>query len=317
MPTLNLGEAVVATARRYLPTLTDNVTEDNGFLQFLRDKGKIEVYTGGGRQIAEPIMYNASGNTSVQWFEGYDTFTPQTSYEILDAATYDWRQLAGLITISSREEMINRGPQEQQNLLETRISHCEAILANTLSAAMYNTGTNAKALAGLGHLVQDDPTSASTVGGIAQAGNPFWRNYYSAAAATTKSNIISRLNAAWLGIKRGKDMPDVYVADSYMYDLYEQALQDLQRITTAESADAGYTALRYKGKPFIFDDVCTTKRIYCLNTNHIRLRKVDEELFKVGKAKDVSNAFYTVTPISMMGQLTTRRRASHGVIIAS
>lgn len=314
---VNLGEAVVATARRYLPTMTDNITADNGLLQFLRDKGKIEVYRGGGRQIAEPLLFNESGNSSVNWFEGYETFTPQTSWDVIDAATFDWRQMAGLITISTREEKINRGEQEQVSLIESRIDATEAIMANQLAAALYNTGTNAKAIAGLGHLVQDDPTTSSTVGGIQQSSVTWWRNYYSAAASTTKSNIISRLNAAWLGIKRGKDMPDLYVADSYMYDMYEQALQDLQRITTADSADAGYGSLRYKGKPFLFDDVCTTKRIYCLNTNHLRLRKVDEEMFEVGDPRVVANAFYKVIPISMMGQMTTRRRASHGVIIAS
>lgn len=314
---VNLGEAVVATARRYLPTMTDNITADNSLLRFLRDKGKIEVYDGGGRQIGEPLLYNESGNTSVAWFEGYETFTPQTAWDILDAATYDWRQMAGLITISTREEKINRGEQEQIKLIKSRIEATQNIMSNTLATALYNTGTNAKAIAGLGHLVQDDPTTASTVGGIPQATstNSWWRNYTSGSVTITSSNIVAKLNAAFLNIKRGMEVPDLYVASTDLYDVYEQALQSLQRITTADKADAGYGSLMYKQKPFVHDDVCTAKRIYCLNTKFLKLRKMDQEMFEVGDARQVTNAFYKVIPVSMMGQLTTNRRAAHGVII--
>jgi hypothetical protein len=297
--------------------MADQVTEDNGLLQFLRDQNQIEVYNEGGRTIVERFIYNPTGNSSAQWFEGFDTFTPPTSYEILDGAEYQWRQLGALVTVSSREEKINRGEQQQVSLIKTRIQHAQAILTNTLATSLYSDGTTAKAIAGLRSLVADDPTTSASVGGINQATYSWWRNYYSAAAATTAANIVGRMNLAWLGIKRGKDVPTVWIGDDTMFGLYEESLQGLQRITDAKMADAGYQSYRYKGKPVIYDDQCPDKHLYAINTNDIKLRKMDDEMFDVGDSVQVANAMYRVVPISMMGQLTTRRRASHGVIIAS
>lgn len=313
----NIGELIATTARLWVKGLGNNVLEDNGLLQFLRDNGQIKVYDEGGRTINERVRYNTSGNTSAQWYDGYDTFTPQTSWEIIDAAEYQWRQLGALVTVSGREKMINRGKQQLVSLIEDRIGHAQDILANLLATSLYSDGTTAKQIAGLRSLVADDPTTSASVGGINQSTHSWWRNYYSAAAATTASNIVSRMNLAWLGIKRGKDVPTLWVGDDTMFGLYEEALQDLQRITDSKMADAGYQAYRYKGKPFIYDDQCPDKHLYALNTNDLCLRKMDEEMFSVGKPKDVANADYEIVPISMMGQLTTRRRASHGVIIAS
>ena len=317
MASPNVGEAIATSARLWVKGLGNNVLEDNGLLQFLRDNNRINVHDEGGRVINERVRYNTSGNTSAQWFEGYDTFVPQTSYEIIDAAEYQWRQLGALVTISGREKKINRGKQQLVSLIEDRIGHCQDILTNMLSSSLYSDGTTAKQISGLRSLVADDPTTSASVGGINQSTYSWWRNYYSAAASTTASNIVGRMNLAWLGIKRGKDVPTVWVGDDTMFGLYEEALQGLQRITDAKMADAGYQAYRYKGKPVIYDDQCPDKHLYALNTNDIQLRKMDEEMFDVGKPKDVANADYEVVPISMMGQMTTRRRASHGVIIAS
>lgn len=317
MPTPNLGDLIVTTARRWLQGLADQITEDNGLLQFLRDNGQIEVYRGGGRTICESFIWNTSGNSSVQWFEGYDTFTPPTSWEVVDSAEYQWRQLGALVTVSTREEKINRGEEQRYEFIKTRLQATQAIMTNNLATSLFSDGSTAKQIAGLRHLVADDPTTASTVGGIAQATHSWWRNYYSAAAATSSSNIVDRMNEAWLNIKRGKDVPTLWVGDDTMFGHYEKYCQGLQRIMDAKMADAGYMAYTYKGKPVIYDDQCPDKHLYALNTKDIKLRKMDEEMFDVGDKRTVTNGMYHVVPISMMGQLTTRRRASHGVIIAS
>lgn len=40
-------------------------------------------------------------------------------------------------------------------------------------------------------------------------------------------------------------------------------------------------------------------------------------MFEVGDARQITNADYKVIPVFTMAALTTGRRASHGVIIAS
>lgn len=102
-----------------------------------------------------------------------------------------------------------------------------------------------------------------------------------------------------------------------MWGYYEAYLQGLQRITQNEEADAGFVSYRYKGKSLIYDDQCPNKHMYALNLDDITLRTIDDRMFEVGDARQITNADYKVIPVFTMAAMTTGRRASHGVIIAS
>lgn len=320
MASPNLTDLVVSTARRFLPTLEDNVSNDNGLFNYLKKKGRIEKYAGGGRTIVEPFLFDQNANPSAQWYSDYDTFTPPTSLQVLDGAEYSWKQLGGFISVSGKEERMNRGKEQRFEFAKTRLDHLGKQLRNTFATSLYavGTGSGGKELGGLQLLVADDPTAASIVGGISQATYPWWRNKYSAALATTSSTIVGRMNSMWLSIKRGSDVPDLWVGDDDMWGYYEAYLQGLQRITSIDDgADAGMVSYRYKGKPFIYDDQCPNKHLYALNTDDITLRTIDDRMFEVGDARQITNADYKVIPVFTMAALTTGRRASHGVIIAS
>lgn len=315
----NLGDLVATTARKFTRDIQNNVLLDNGLLNFLKDKGKVK---GGvsGRTLVDPFIYG--DNSSVQWYSGYDTFTPPTTQQVFDGAEYQWKQLGGFISISGRDRKMNRGKEEQFSFFKTRLKQIKSQLKNTLGLSLYSdgTGSGGKEIGGLQLLVADNPTAAGTVGGINQVTYSWWRNKYSAAASTTASNIRGRMNSMWLEIKRESDVPDVWAADSYMYELYWEALQDLQRIMSAESGDSGYKNLYFKGAPVIYDGRCPTKHMYALNTEEIALTAnsdAEDTFFEVGDARQVTNADYEVVPIWFMGTMHTGRRAGHGVIIAS
>lgn len=317
MASPNLTDAVVATARYYAPGLADNVLTDNGLLQFLKMKGRVQKYSGGGRTVVEPFLFNTTGNSSAQWYSDFDTFTPQTSFEVLDGSEWNWKQLGGFISVSGREERINRGEEERRNFAKVRLQHLEKQLTNTFATALYanGTGSGGKELGGLQLIVADDPTAAGTVGGINQVTYSWWRNKYAAASTITSSNVVSKMNSMWLDIKRGKDMPNLWVADDVMFGYYETYLQGLQRFTDSESAEAGFQAYKYKGKPLIFDDQCPAKHMYALNLDDLNLRVINDRMFDVGDKRTIANADYHVVPVFTMATLTTGRRASHGVII--
>ena len=319
MASPNLTDLVVSTARRFIPPLSDNVSNDNGLFWHLKKKGRIEKYAGGGRTIVEPFLFDQNANSSAQWYSDYDAFTPPTNLQVLDGAEYNWKQLGGFISVSGKEERMNRGKEERFAFAKVRLEHLQKQLRNTFSSALYATGTGSggKELAGLQLLVADDPTAASTVGGISQATYTWWRNKFSAAAATTSANVVTRMNAMWLAIKRGADVPDLWVCDDDMWGYYEAYLQGLQRITQNEEADAGFVSYRYKGKSLIYDDQCPNKHMYALNLDDITLRTIDDRMFEVGDARQITNADYKVIPVFTMAAMTTGRRASHGVIIAS
>lgn len=115
--------------------------------------------------------------------------------------------------------------------------------------------------------------------------NTWWRNKYSAAASTDKTNIIDRMNALDLQLKRvGADHTDIVIAGATLFPIYESALQPLQRFTTSKSADAGFLSYSYKDKEVFYDYNCPTKSMYFLDTDRLSFRYFTDRWFDVGDA---------------------------------
>lgn len=313
----NLGDLVATTLRKVSKNIADNVTNDNGFLAHLNAKGNIKKSVSGGREIDEAVMYGT--NSSVQFYDGYDTFTPPTTQEVIDLATFNWKQLGGFVAISGKESMMNRNDEQRFDFLETRQKQLIANMKNTFATSLYSLGTGSagKELGGLQLLVSDDSSAAGTVGGINQVTNLFWRNKFSAAAATTSSNINSRMNNMWLQTKRGTDQIDLILSDDDMYTYYWESLQALQRFTSEGFGDRGGGELMYKKAKVLYDDQCPNKHMYMLNTDYLFFKYAEGRWFDVGKNRTIQNADYDVVPVFVMGNLTVSNRARQGVIIAS
>lgn len=317
MAAVNIGDLVVTTLRHREDFIADNVTRNNSWWAYLKRKGKIKKASG-GRVLTEPLIYGT--NSSVQWYDGYDTFTPPTTQEIVDAAEYDWKQLGGFISISGKERMMNRSMEQAIDLVEARVKQLTAQLANTTGAGLYadGTGSGGKEFGGLAKLVANDPTIAGSPGGINQATQTWWRNYYSAAASTTTSNILNRMNTAWLGTIRGGDKPDLILAGTFMYQTFWEALTPNQRFMSADEATAGFASLAYVDAKVLYDYNCPTKSMYFLDEESIFLRCAAERgTFDIGDKRTVTTADYEVIPVFFMGNLVCNRRAANGIVIAS
>ena len=126
---------------------------------------------------------------------------------------------------------------------------------------MYGDGTVTGSINGLQNLIADTPTSG-TVGGIDRLTYLFWRNItYSAAtdggAAATSANIQRYMNSVWKQLVRGRDMPDLIVADGNYWQLYLESLQAIQRISTEGSApdlaEIGFQSLKYMNADVVLD----------------------------------------------------------------
>src|SRR5262249_48616540 len=149
-----------------------------------------------------------------------------------------------------------------------------------------------KQMHGLGLFVVVSPATGS-VGGIDRAGNTFWRNQVTSVtmttginiAATNPSNYLAALNSLSILTTRGKDRPDLYVADGLHYAACAGSLQALQRITSMEMAGFGFTALKYNGvggdADFVLEnnDYITASRTFALNTDFLYLRPHPERDF--------------------------------------
>lgn len=293
------------------------MTNHNPLLNRMDKKGLIREGFGGGRSFLEPIMYGS--NSSAKFYSGYETFTPDTASEVLDASEWQIRQLGAFITWSGLEKIQNRGSQQAVDLMATKEKHAIATLKNMFAASLYSDGTayGSKEFSGLKLICANDPTAAGTVGGIDQVANTWWRNKYSAAASTDKTNIVSRMNAMELATNRNSDSTDIIICGATMWGYYEESLQSLQRITSAKSADAGFASYAYKNKEVFYDYNCPTKSMYFLDTDSLSFRYASDRWFDVGDARTVTNADYDVVPIWVAGNLTCNDRVRNGVILAS
>lgn len=90
----------------------------------------------------------------------------------------------------------------------------------------------------------------------------FWQNQAWSAATNggivlSSSTIIQQMDSLWVQLIRGRDYPDLIVADNITYKYYLNALQSIQRIQTENSApdmaEAGFNSLKYMMADVVLD----------------------------------------------------------------
>lgn len=177
------------------------------------------------------------------------------------------------MTISGLEGRIqNAGKEQIIDLLASRIKNAERTMKNNIALGLYadGTGSGGKEIGGLRLLVPQDPTTG-TVGGINRATWSFWRNQTVQDATMTAATIQAKMQALYLACSRGRDQPDLIMADNNAYSAFWQSLTPIQRITNTETANAGFKNLEFVGVPVVFDGGigggCPANTMYFLNDN--------------------------------------------------
>jgi hypothetical protein len=311
MASPNLSEIVTTTLRNRSKTLSDNMSNHNALLRRLRENGNQTSVT--GRDIVRELEY--ADNGTVQFYSGYESLDVSPS-DVLSAAVFDYKQLAGNVTISGLEQIKNSGTEALINLLEARINVLEKSLMNSLSTSLYSdgTGTSGKEVGGLQLIVADAGTG--TVGGINSSTFTFWQNAQTTATSSAFSvaNVQTDMNTIYLSLVRGADSPDLVMAGTNAYTAFLGSLQAIQRITSDDMARSGFTSLQYLNSDVVFDSACNTNRMYFLNTDYLRLEVAASRDFVPGEAKMSVNQDAMVTPMFWSGNLTCSNRALQGVI---
>ena len=253
----NLSEIVTTTLRNRTGVLQDNVSRNNALLARLNRKGRIKPFSG-GRTIVQELDY--ANNSTFTWYSGYQTININPS-QVFTAAEYPIRQAALAVSISGLEEIQNSGEEAIIDLLEGRVENAERTFMNGLSNGIYGDGSVAGSVGGLQLLVSTAPTTG-IVGGIDRSVWAFWRNItYSAVTnggvAASAANILQYMDSLWVQLIRGRDFPDLIIADNNMYKFYLQALQAIQRIGVDSGApdlgEAGYQSLKYMNSDVVLD----------------------------------------------------------------
>ena len=318
-PNSTFSEMVTTTMRKHYRKVVDNVTDNNGLLTYIKERGNIKTDASGGYEIAIPLSY--AENSTYQRYSGYDTLNIGAS-DVLSAAKFDWSQVALHVTASGRELRMNNSEERMINLVKARMDVAMATAANNMSVDLYSDGALTNQIGGLAHLITADGTG--TVGGIVSGTYTFWKNKFGEVAAgggsaITFANLKLAMNSQWLSQNRGNDKPDLLVSSHDLYSIYEGGLQDLQRYADADKAKLGFGGgLKYKTAEIIFDDNTnfgTTAEIcYFLNTKYLFLMEHPDARWTEDDQKTPVNQDAVVVPIYWMGQLCTSNRSLQGRI---
>ena len=310
-------ELLSTTFRAVKREVADNVSNHNALWRRLQEKGNYR-YEDGGVSIQCPVEYQA--NSTVQRYSGFDTLSIQAS-DVITTAEFPWRQMAGNLPVSGFEMRSNQGEARIVNLVKAKIKNLEHSLANQLSSDVYSSGTLANQINGLQALIADGQTG--TVGGINSSTWTFWQNqlYGFGAQSVTPSaaTIMAALESIWESTVRGKDQPDLYMADAVYWGYTIAAMEALQRYTNTGDIKAGITSLKFKGADFVYDSTASgmpASHVYAINTDYMELVvHRDADLEPLPERASI-NADATVTPVIWQGNLIVTNRARQGVVKA-
>lgn len=324
-PNSTFTELVTTTLRQHRKEITDNVSNNNALLAKLLAKNRIDVIDG-GYEIAIPLDY--AENATYQRYSGSDILNVSAS-DVLSAAKFDWKQAAVHVVANGLELRSNAGKNQIIKLAKARMTNAMRTFKNNMSSDVYSDGTASNQINGLQALVSDAGTG--TVGGIVSGTYTFWKNAVQSAAAPlqgggaivpSSTTIESLMLPLWLEVTRGGDSPDIIVSSTEYFTFYEQSQVSLKRYTDANTAQGGFTTLKYKSADVVFDGGVNfgsgmpSAHMYFLNTDYLGMTVHQDANMTALEEKRAVNQDAVVIPIIWQGNLTVSNRSLQGVLKA-
>lgn len=319
MPNANFSTLTSMTLKNYRNTLADNLTGHEALLWELKNKGFIRDEDG-GTSIVEPLMYGR--NNTVRSYSGYDPLdnTPQEGFT---AAEYEWKQIAGSVTISGKEEFQNQGSKTRVvGLLKSKTMQLQTSMELEVSRMLHGDGTGnaGKDFGGLGLLVEDG-AAWSVVGGIDSNTDTWWRNQWIGGTATFASAGVSRMTRLFNSISRKNVKPRLILTDQYIFEAYEATLVPNERFINTRIGDAGFDNLTFKGVPIVFDqdmafeDLATDEhQIVMLTTEYLSFVIGKGKKFVVTPFQSPDNQDAKVSHVILYANLVCSNRGRNGRI---
>lgn len=325
-PNANFSTLLTTTLQNYKTTLTENIMGRNALLWQLQKRGFVKEDSG-GRSIVIPILYGT--NSTIKSYRGYDLLdvTPQVGFT---SAEYEWKYIAGSITISGQEEFENQGKGKIVDLLDGKITQAEISMRLAVNQQLFADGTanSGKDLTGLA-LAVEDGTAWSTYAGIDSSATvgAFWRNQWLDLDTEKGSAGVfsdTKGKSTW-GLELMRRMfnlclidgakPSLIVTTRAIYEAYEAEMEGAKlRLTDVEMGDAGFQNIMFKGIPLVFDDHMQAEEILFLNSDHLK--------FVIGKGRNFTTTPFVkpenqdakVANILLAGNVVTNKRDVHGRI---
>jgi hypothetical protein len=311
-----LDDLYTTTWNNRATTVTDQIfTAWAGFSE-LKKKGGIKLNGTGGRYLEIPLSY-AKNETVTSIGKGDTVSLSETAF--MTVAQFEWKFIAGSIVRYFTDDAKNKSVQQHLNWANQKIDNLRNSLSDYFETMLFSdgSGNSSKDTEGLANLVDATPTSARTVGNIAQTTYTWWANRQKTATGAASVYLLSDMrtlaNQCSEGITR--NFPDLILTTQTVAELYDDEVLEQRQIVNQSTGDAEFTKTYWKGIPLVWSAQCPSGRMYMLNSQFIGLN-VDPDINFMSTAwKTIPNQVEDrVMQIVWKGNLIASRRKSLGVL---
>lgn len=301
---LTYTNITASTLKHYEPKLFDNIFKAYPLTEKLLSSGQIKEFEGGEKVFVD-IEYGE--NSNVGWISKNGTI-PTNDDEIITAAEDSWRILAGTVKFNDMDNIMNRGEAQLIDLMKTKIKNLEKTMKKNLATSLHTAQTG-QAMNGLPDIV----SVSSTLHGIAVADFAGWIAGY--ADNTSKPLTVIDMATAYNTVSDGADHVKLVDASQTLYEKYESLVTPQLRFKDNRTADAGFTEnLTYKGAVLVLDKLCTSDRMYFLNTDYLYLAFLKDRKFHSFPAVQSANQLYEVVKVVCYLNLMCSNRGMQGML---
>jgi hypothetical protein len=315
-----LDELYATTFEKVKPVLADQITNENPLLAALNSKSRVSV--DGGRTIRRPVLY--AYNDTVGSYSGYDLLdtTPQDGFGY---AEYTWKQFAGSVTISGRDERLNMGGARIIALLQAKFDQLRVSVEEALNTMLWadvtTEGNGGKDFLSVPAIVGDGITTGATgkttLGGIDNDsdGQSWWRSKVVDGADLTTVDGVRTLNNVLNSLAIVKSKPDFEFTTQAGFEAYEALAAPQIRFVNTKMADLGFESVAHKTAEVIFEEDVPSGEWYFLNSDHLEFVQHSSCWNDMQPFKSPVNQDAKTAQVLYMGELITDVRRAHGRII--
>lgn len=291
----------------------DQIFDATPFWFWLRDKGKL-VTKIGGRKILEPLIY--AKNDDVKFIAKGGTVA-LNDREFLTDAVWDWKYLVAPLVRFGVDDQQNRGKMRIMSFIDAKLQNAQNSLVDTLETTLAAAAASGDEFDGLQHLVQDDPTSSTVVGGINQSTYSWWQNKQIDATGNSFATLgVGEMRTLLNNCSqnRGGDKPDIILSGQTPYEYYEEVAYDKYEVQNTKLAELGFDTQTFKGIPMIWSPAIAATRMYFLNTKYLSFTYDPGMFFDMTEWKAIPEQVNDrAAQIATACTLTTNRRRAMGV----
>lgn len=291
------------TLADYEKVLHDNVYNNNVLLNLLNQYKKS---VDGGNSIVKILMtqkQNAGG-----FYLGADVLN-NTQGNFMNQVEYRWQNAYEPLQLTRDEERQNSGESHKLlSLVATKTTSAEKAIADRMEQALSTPISGANYLVDFETLV-----NTGTLGTQSGSTLTAWQSTVTASGSFATQGLSDLTTATYaVSASANVDNPTHYLTNKTIFQKFEQTRLPLERITNGNlSANAGFTTLTFKGKPFMYGNYIGSGLIFGLNMNYIDFVVDSATDFITTPFKEPVNQTVKVAYILWRGQLTTNNRRRH------